>query len=159
MCFSPLTWFWLVAQNVAIIDYNQKYCRWLLSQDIGLNAQNMSHVGSEVLNSVLKGNALFATFMLIHRNNSKRPSKKECKPWSFSAGSMTSLNLWYEFICGVVTTTQWHDHLCKPWHIRVMKNRKPFVTVSTSSLLKQLDPSTYFDTSMSHIINQMPRWH
>jgi len=31
----------------------------------------MSQVESEVLNSVLNGNALFGTFMLIHRNNSK----------------------------------------------------------------------------------------
>ena len=77
MCFFPLTTFWHAAQIVAIIGYNQKYCRWLLSRDIGINAQNMSHVGSKVLNSVLKGNALFGTFMLIHLNNSKWPYKKE----------------------------------------------------------------------------------
>jgi hypothetical protein len=64
-----------------------------LSHDIGINAQNMSQVESEVLNSVLNGNAPFGTFMLIHRNKSKWPYKKECCPWSFSAGSMTSPNL------------------------------------------------------------------
>ena len=78
MCFSLLTTFWLVTQIVAIIGYNQNYCRCLLSHDIGINAQNMSQVESEVLNSVLNGNALFGTFMLIHVNNSKWPYKKEC---------------------------------------------------------------------------------
>ena len=78
MCFPPLTTFWLVTQIVAIIGYNQNYCRCLLSHDIGINAQNMSQVESEVLNSVLNGNALFGTFMLIHVNNSKWPYKKEC---------------------------------------------------------------------------------
>ena len=78
MCFSPQTTFWLVTQIVAIIGYNQNYCRCLLSHDIGINAQNMSQVESEVLNSVLNGNALFGTFMLIHRNISKRSYKKEC---------------------------------------------------------------------------------
>ena len=78
MCFSPLTTFWLVTQIVAIIGYNQNYCRCLLSHDIGINAQNMSQVESEVLNSVLNGNAQFGTFMLIHVNNSKWPYKKEC---------------------------------------------------------------------------------
>ena len=78
MCFSPLTTFWLVTQIVAIIGYNQNYCRCLLLLDIGINAQNMSQVETEVLNSVLKRNALFGTFMLIHRNISKWPYKKVC---------------------------------------------------------------------------------
>ena len=72
---------------------------------------------------------------------------------------MTSPNLWYEFMCVNVITTQWHEHVCKSWQIRVMKNQKPFLTVSKSSLLKQLDPSTSHDASMSIIIYQMTRWH
>ena len=72
---------------------------------------------------------------------------------------MTLPNLWYDFMCVIVTTTQWHDHLCKPWYTRVMKNQKPFFTVSMSSLLKQLDTSTAHDTSISYIINHMTRWH
>ena len=73
--FSPQTTFSLTAQKVDIIAYIANYCRSLLTYYTGFNAQNIPHVEFEVLNSLLKENTLFGTFMLIRLNTSKCPFK------------------------------------------------------------------------------------
>ncbi len=60
---------------MSIIAYIANYCRCLLLLYTGFNAQNIPHVGFEVLNSLLKENTLFGTFMLIRLNTSKCPFK------------------------------------------------------------------------------------